>query len=149
MVPYRHGSTILLQYSVRVGSGLLHSPIRETTKGFAPTLYMIHSFHCARCVALRFCRLNVIIRLYLISPAVFIYLWLYLISPAVLIYLRLYLYISGCIYISPAVLICTYISPAVFIYLLVVLTYIWLCLYISCTYISLAVYIHSLILRQF
>ena len=59
--------TILLQYSVRVRSILLHSPIPTT-------LYTIHSFRCARCVALCFCHPSVIIQLYIISPAVLIYL---------------------------------------------------------------------------
>ena len=59
--------TILLQYSVRVRSVLLHSPIPTT-------LYAMHSFRCVLCVALRFCRPNVIIQLYIISPAVLIYL---------------------------------------------------------------------------
>ena len=99
--------------------------------------------HCTRYirfVALRFCCPDVIIQLYIISPAVFIYLLIYLrlylyisgctyISLAILIYLRLYLYISGCTYISQAVLIYhrlyLYIYPAVF-------TYLWLYLYISC-----------------
>ena len=102
-------------------------------------LYAIHLFRCWRCVALRFCRPNVIIWVYLyisgctynnnyisgciyISPVVFIYTRLkfyispavlIIISPSVLLYFRLYLYISDCTnnYISG----CIYISPAVFI----------------------------------
>ena len=109
-------------------------------------LYAIHLFRCWRCacVALRFCRPNVIIRVYLyisgciyIFPAVYIY-----VSLAVLIYLRLYLYISGCIYISLAVFIYSYpakviISPAVLIYLRLSL----IINIAGCTYISPAVFI--------
>ena len=63
-----------------------------------------------------------------------------MISPVVLIYLRLYLYISGCTYISPFVLIisgCIYISPAVLVYLRLYLYNI----ISSCIYISPAVFI--------
>ena len=122
--------------TIPVRDQLNSSPCRTSVlKIFRNALYAIHSFRCWRCVALHFCRPNVIICLYLyisgciyISLAVFIYLRLYLyisgctyISPAVLIYLWLYIYISGCIDISPAVLIylrlylyisgCIYISP--------------------------------------
>ena len=117
-------------------------------------LYAIHLFRCWRCVALRFCRPNVIIWVYLyisgctynnnnyisgciynISGCIYIY-------PAVLIYLRLYLYISGCIYISPAVLII--ISPAVFIYFRLYL-YISGCIYI---YPAVVLYISGCIYKD-
>ena len=119
-----HTHTVLQQYCILVYTTmpvrdqLNPSPCRTSLlKICRNVLYAIHSFRCGRCVALRFCRPNVIIWLYLyisgciyIAPAVFIYLRLYLyisgctyISPAVFIYLRLYLYISGCIYISLAV----------------------------------------------
>ena len=131
--------TCIYIITIPVRDQLNSSPCRTSLlKICSNALYVIHSFRCWRCVALRFCHPNVIIWLYLyISGCIYI-------SSAVLIYLRLYLYISGCTYISPAVLIylrlylyisgCTYISPAVFIYL-------WLYLYISgCIYISLAVF---------
>ena len=114
----RRGLLTMYIITIPVRDQLNSSPCRTSLlKICSNAVYVIHSFRCWRCVALRFCRPNVIIWLYLyisgsiyiyisgctyISPAVLIYLWLYYISPAVFIYLRLYLYISGCIYISLA-----------------------------------------------
>ena len=132
---HRHGSTSI-QYSVRVRSVLLHSPIPAT-------LYTIHSFRCVTFLLPE--RYNPAVHnisgcIY-ISLAVLIYLRLYLyisgctyISLAVLIYLRLYLYISGCTYISLAVLIYNrlylYITGCIYIYILLYL-HISGCIYIS------------------